>query len=295
MKKFLVFVLALSLIAGFAMAEDEGLGLTTILEFGIWDVNKPNVPNDDKTDLEPSDPAPYIMPGIAYGTSFLDGALDLYTELDYYIGLNKPNDEDKISQELYHDLFLGYNLSLTDSSTLSFLLENELDLIFAPEKEYYGIFRPGVCFNQNIESAGDFFAQIDLPIGYFDDWGESTTPVGLDFAVGWGSNFGLGLKAKMFFLLAPSDYDTGYTGIDLTASFEKGPVFGQVQVRIAKDKDGTSSFMDGSSLKAGVAIIPSIQYSFDMGLSIYANCAVGSIGSTGDVRVSPAIGATFSF
>jgi len=294
MRKFLTLVIALSLIAGFAMAEDEGIGLTPVLEFGIWNMNKPN----DADDVEP-----YIMPGISYDNSFLDGALDLYTELDYYFGLNKPNGADKIYQELYFDLYLGYNLKLGENSTLTFCLENENDVVITPvddglsvSDQHFGQIRPGIMFNQNVTDVGDLYAKVDIPIRYTQYWGDTNYPVGLDVTLGWGSTFGLGFKAKLYTLLvSDDDYDTGFTGVDLTPSFETGPIYVAVNMRIAKENDWKSSLFDGSSLKSGFAIIPQFQYSFDSGLSVYANCAIGSITGPGDVRISPALGVTYSF
>ena len=287
MKKFLVVFLAIFLTAGFVMAQDEGIGLTAGVEFGIEGVNKPN---------DAEDMYPYLMPMVWYGNSF--GAFDLYAELDYTLGFTK--DDGDLPQDLWFDLALGYNLGLGSSPTLSFLLENELDITFAPlyggdmGDFFWGILRPGICFNQNVESAGDFYAQVDLPIGYGKGFGDDTV-IGLDIALGWGSNFGLGFKAKAHMLLAPSEAETGYTGIDLKASYENGPFYGEIEFRIAKDEYGTSSALDGSGKKAGFAIIPKFQYTIIQNLNIYAFCAFGNIGGDGDVKITPALGITYSF
>lgn len=312
MRKCLIIVLALSMITGFAMAqdaEDEGIGLTVGLEFGIENANEGKGKDEDDADRNP-----YLLPNIMYENSFLDGALDLSAYLDYKFGFSKQpttlDGDDKIQQTLYFDFFVGYNLGLTDSSTLSFLVENELEFYFAPKyfdddtlKFYndisdniWGVVRPGILFNQNVENAGDFYGQVDVPIMYL--WGDPTddTAVGLDITAGWGSTFGLGFKAKVHLLVAPSGYDEiGFTGIDLTASFTKDAISAGVELRIPKEMNTASSYIDGSSLKSSVAIIPSFSYSFDFGLGIYANCAIGNIGGSGDVKVTPAIGVTYSF
>jgi len=297
MKRFLFIVLVLSMIAGFVMAEDTSIGLSPYLEFGVWNANKPN----DAKDTEP-----YIMPGISYDKSF--GALDLYTELDYYLGLNEPNGANNYYQELYFDLYLGYNLNLSEKSTLTFCLENENDVQFTPiddglsvADQHFGQIRPGVKFNQKVTDVGNFYAKVDLPIRYTQYWGATNYPVGLDFTAGMASNSGLGFKAKVYTLLVNDKYgdDVGYykgfTGIDLTPSFEKGPLYAELNVRIAKQDDWESSLFDGSSHKSGVAIIPKFQYSFDMGLSAYVYCSFGNITGPGDVKISPAVGVSYSF
>jgi len=298
MKKILILVLALSLIAGFVMAEDTSIGLTPYLEFGIWSANKPN--NDKDTQ-------PYLMPGISYDKSF--GNLDLYAELDYYLGLNKPNGASDLYQELYFDFSLAYNLKLSDASTLTFCLENDNDVNFTPlddglsvADQHYGQIRPGVRFNQDITDAGNLYAQVDIPIRYTPYWGDPNHPVGLDITLGMGTAFGVGLKTKIYTLLAYDKtrvdydtYDTGYTGIDITPTFEKGPFYMEVNFRIAKESYYTSSLFDGSSHKSGSAIIPRFQYNFDNGLSAYVDCAFGDITGPGDVRVSPALGVSYSF
>ena len=291
MKKYLFLLVALTLAVGLVMAEDEdeGIGLTVGIESGIWDVNKP----DGNEDVYP-----YLMPMVYYDKSFLDGALDVYAELDYTLGFPKINGN--LYQDLYFDLFLGYNHNFGEASTLSFLLENENVFILSDEYEsdgserIWGVIRPGLKFNQNVK-AGDFYVKLDVPIAYANYGGDPA--VGLDYTAGWGSAFGLGLEAKIHTLFAPSDEETGYTGLDLIVSYENGPIYAEVEVRIARETDGNScsSFFDGSSYKAGVAIIPEFQYNFDFGLGVYVNCAFGSIGGNGDVKISPALGVTYSF
>jgi len=290
MKKSLLLVLAITLISGFAMAGDEGIGITVGAEFGINEVNKPNS----------GDMYPYLMPMLIYGNSFFNDAFDVYAELDYTFGFTK--DSGDYPQDLYFDLALGFNLKLGDLTTLSFLLENENGLVFAPKSgldfgdRIWGTLRPGILFNQSINNFGDLYAQIDAPFMYVQGWGDSDIPFGLDFSLGWNSTFGLGLKAKAHTLLLPKDWNMGYTGLDLIASFETGPIYAGIEVRIGRyDSYPPSSFFDGSGIKTDIAIIPEFQFNFDFGLSLYAKCAFGAIGGSGDVIISPAVGVQFTF
>ena len=282
MKKLLVLLAALTLVTGFAFSQD--LGLTAGLEFGINAVNKPN---------DASDMYPYIMPNIAYENSF--GGVDLYTEVDYTLGFTKDSD-DTYPMDLYWDLALGYDISLASASTLSILAENELGFNFVTDlgDTLWGTFRPGLKFDQGIDGVGDLYAQFDLPIGYGKGWGDDTI-ICLDGTIGWDSTFGLGLKAKAHFLFAPDSLDTGFTGIDIKATYSNGPAYGEIEARIAKDSGDISSFIDGSGYKPSVAIIPKVQYEIITGLNAYLKCAFGNIGGTGDIIISPVIGVTYSF
>ena len=283
MKKIIILLVALTMVAGFTFAED--IGLTAGLEFGLNAVNKPNGTDDMY---------PYLMPYVYYENSFLDGALDLYTELDYTFGFTKDAD-DNFPMDLWWDLALGYNLSLGSASNLTFLAENELGIEFVEKMgdTLWGIFRPGVKFSQGIDNVGDLYGQIDVPIGYGDD----DILLGLDITAGWASTFGLGLKAKAHMLFMPDYLDTGFTGIDIKATYSSGPLYGEVEFRIAKEINSyfPSSYFDGSYFKGGFAIIPKFQYTIIPNLNAYIKCAFGGIGSDGDIVISPALGVTYSF
>jgi len=216
MKRFLIFFLVMAISASFAVAEDEGIGLSVGLEFGVGNVNKAN---DEEM-------YPYLMPMLIYENSFLDETLDIYAEVDYIFGFTKePNEDgDEVNpQSIYVDLMIGYNLKLGGTSTLSFILENEFDeIIITPKyKEanvLTGIFTPAIKFNQEIK-IGDLFVKIGAPITYIQYYKDADTEVGLDFTLGWNSSFGLGLEAKVCTLIVPSD-DAGYKGIEATISYD---------------------------------------------------------------------------
>ena len=277
MKKFLVFFMVLTLATGFVMAqeEDEGIGLTVGAEFGIGDINKPN--NAD-------DMYPYVMPMIIYENAFMDGALDIFAELDYTLGFT-DNAAGDLPMELYNDIIIGYNLGLSEASTLSFIVEHELTFDLVTDGDVadnmLNTVRPGIRFNQFIESAGDLYAQVNLPVTYMDN-GADDTITGLDFIIGWGSTFGLGLEATIYTLLSP-DTVSGYNGFDVLVSYENGPVYCEVEACIPEDMD------------SGVTITPEFQYEIIPNLKAYVNCAFTAIGSDFDVGITPALGITYSF
>jgi len=301
-KKYLVFFLVLALSAGFTTAED--IGLTAGLEFGIEDINKPN---------ETEDVFPYLEVSIEYEKSFLDEALDIYAGLAYDVGFTKEiNDdlEEVNPNGLSFDIIIGYNLGLGDSSILSFILENENYIEFAPatEDRIFGVIKPGVKFNQNMEDKGDIYIQADVPFAYlYYGWEKDATITGLDITLGWASAFGLGLEAGGHILFSPSDEMedeetiNGFTGINFTAFYENGHIYAEVAATIPLknlDVGGSYNYFDSDETfgGTGISITPMFQYTFNFGLSAYLSVTFDGIGiKDNDIGFTPAIGFTYSF
>jgi hypothetical protein len=277
MKKCFCLFLVLSLAAGFATAEDkdEGIGLSVGVEFGIENINKAN----------DEDMAPYLMPMIIYENSFLDDTLDVYAEIDYTIGLAKETNEDGHDvnpQSMYADLMFGYNLKLGETSTLSFILENEFDEItISPEYSLTGIFTPAIKFNQNLD-IGDLYFKVGAPITYNDDK-DADKLTGLDFTIGWDSSFGLGIEAKFCTMIVPKEY-AGYTHLEATISYETDHIYFEVETIIPKEVD-----------KDGITITPEFDINIQK-LTFYVKSEFAGIGITDyKVVVSPALGIKFHF
>ena len=277
MKKFLVLFLALSMAVTFTVAAQTGV--TVGVEGGIGNV----------TEVNDAKMTPYVMPMFIFDRSFMNGALDLYAELDYTFGFEKePNKDgdDVFPQSLYVDLLAGYNLGIGRASTLSFILENEFDeIIISPRSSdgnnITGIFTPAVKFTQGF-GIGDVYARVGAPITYIQDNKDADLGAGLDFTLGWNSRFGLWLEATMHMLLAPSD-DTGYTGLDASAYFDTG------LINIGADVTVPSEVSD-----LGLTVTPKVTVSLGS-LSVYAKCEFAGLGSDSDMILSPAVGITFSF
>ena len=276
MKKLLVLFLMLAMLTIYAAAEDEGIGLSVGLEFGIYDASK-------KTGDEMY---PYLAPMVIYENSFLDGALDLFVELDYIFNTTKGTNQDGdevFPQDLYFGLSLGYNLFLGEASTLSFILDNEIDTLtisprFDDSNNINGILIPSVKFNQTLDF-GDLYAQVDLPINYVTYVKDNDLGLDLDFTFGWQSNFGLGLMFAEHNNIKPK---AGYAGFDMIVSYENGPVYFEVEVDTYNETG------------AGITIAPEFDFFFNS-FTFYTNCIFDGIGGDGDVIISPAIGVKFSF
>jgi len=281
MKKFFVLLFVLALTAGFAAAEDdEGIGLSAGLEFGVGNVSK----------ADDGDMNPYLMPMLIYENSFLDETLDVYAELDYTFGFAKePNDDgDEVNpQSLYFDFSLAYNLGLGGASTLSFILENEFDEItispqYRETNALTGIFTPAVKFNQELD-IGDLFAQIGAPITYIQYDKDADTETGLDFTLGWNSAFGLGIEAKVCTLIVPGD-DAGYQGIEAIISYETETIYIEVETIIPRETGGD-----------GVTVTPEFDYFFN-NFTFYVKCECAGIGvDGGSISITPALGVKYRF
>jgi len=299
MKKFPVFFLFFALAAGFALAQETGI--TAGLEFGIEDINKPN---------DAEDVYPYLEVSVEYEKSFLDKALDVYVGMTYDIGFTKElNDsmEEVNPNGLLFDVILGYNWGLGAVSTLSFILENENYFEFAPSTEdsVFGVIKPGVKFNRNMNDKGDLYLQADVPIAYLYYGAEKEyTFAGLDVTLGWAGASGFGLEAAGYILFSPED-DMGdgttlhgFTGFSATASYESGAVYVEIEATVPienRDAGAPYSYFDPSA-GIGVAITPMFKYTFNFGLSAYLSLTVDGIGVKGNhVGITPAIGATYSF
>jgi hypothetical protein len=282
MKRLVVGFLVFFAVISFVIAEDESgnAGFTVGLETGIWNINK----------AYDADMEPYIMPMLIYEQSFLDGALDVYAELDYTFGLKITPDSDGndvFPQSLYFDFMLGYNIGFSDVSTLSIILENEFDeFIISPRSDEInnvtGVFTPAVRYN-HLLNFGDLYFILGSPITYIQPEKEAKTLVNLDFTVGWYSNFGLGLEAKVLMQFLPAE-GAGYHGFETLVSYETQPMYFEVLAEVSK------KVSDG-----GISITSEFDYFFG-NAALYAKCKFEGIGiKEGKIIISPALGIKFSF
>ena len=265
MKKILILFFVLFLIAASLMAqkEDDGIGLTAGLEIGV-------------IDFEDFGDAFYIQPMFIFETSF--GDLDLYAEAaipfwfkpDFWIGADI-------------DFSLTYNLFPGSASILSFILESWSEIPFIdykmgtyPGTEFYSELIPGVNFTQEFEGAGDFYAQVDVPLALTEDPFEFS----INLTLGWDSTFGLGLKFVEKNTIKP---DAGYGGLNVTFSMEIASVYYELEVVIPK-KPGL-----------GFTIIPEVDYTLSA-FTFYINAVIDNIGAdNGNVGFGMAAGMKFRY
>ncbi|MDR1862920.1 MAG: hypothetical protein LBQ67_03260, partial [Treponema sp.] len=156
-RRLLFAGMAVLLICSFVAAQEEGIGLTPKLEFGIGNVNEGN---DGSRSI-------LITPGVEYENAFLDGALDVFAELDYTIGIPEKGDTDHL---VYLEEEVGYNLGLGDAMTLSIILNNQNNFLVSPEAPsgfdpFDGVLEPSLKFTYGADF-GEIWVQAGLPIGY---------------------------------------------------------------------------------------------------------------------------------
>ncbi|MCL2478781.1 MAG: hypothetical protein FWF22_04725 [Treponema sp.] len=266
MKKFLVLLAALTLVTGFAFSQD--IGLTPALEFSM----------DNITQANGGDMTPTLMPYISYSNSFLDSALDLYSELDYTMTFPKDTD---ITHSVYFDLELGYNLKLAEASTLSFLFQNEENLYIAPQVDgqnsYDVTLTPGLKFNQDLSFGGLYLTAV-APL-YVVQQDESDFATDLNVTAGWDSTFGFSAYVKEYLGMTP---DFQHQKIRAVVDYTDGPCHGQIK----------ADFIGADNVT--VTLIPKFEYSF-IGFTAYIYCTFANIGGTGDATIAPAVGVTYSF
>jgi len=187
--------------------EAGGLGLTAGAELGLGNVA-------DEAELG-------LTPSVAYENSF--GGFDLAAELDYTFTFGDP-----LAQELYAEEEIAYNLAL-GAGTLSLILNNNNTVYVDPAPEagatHEGVVEPSVQYTHPL-SFGDLYARPGLPVTYLTGVSGDDPAVGCRLTLGWASAFGLGLECAFDMDLAP---EPGYAGASLLASYENGPVYGEIE------------------------------------------------------------------
>jgi hypothetical protein len=283
-RRFIFAVMAALLVCAFAVAQEDGIGLTAKAEFGIGNINEGK--NSDGTDAKKTF---VIVPGLEYENSFLDEALDVFAEVDYTIEI-PTEDDGKTTHVLYLEEEVGYNLGLGEAMTLSIILNNQNNITVSPEVEtgfnpFDGVLEPSLKFAFSA-GFGEIWAQAGLPIGYAageggasKDGGDTTLDAYLTLA--YYSTFGLGIELTPNLALSP---DSDYAGFDILVNYENGPIYAEVEVNLPKKIDDD-----------GVTVTPEFDYSLNS-FTFYVKSEFGGIGlKEGDVQISPALGVKYSF
>lgn len=293
MKKFLVFFLALSLLGGFAFAND--LGLTAGLDFGINELN--NDANDSAMDTA------FIRPTVVYENSF--GDVDLYAELGIPFWVNP---EFWLGIEL--KLEGAYNLALTSEGTLSFILGSEIFISAVYDEDKFvfptptrrsmryiaGLYTaddvveawvmPGVKYTHAL-SDFSIFGQVNVPL-LLASCIDALDYVGLDFILGFNMTNGFGLEVEIAnWLQTPMEETDMFHHVWITPSFETGPIYAELEV-------GIPTYEDGIKFE-GVTIIPEFRYMIMDNFQAYLNLPIQGIASDNDVVIGLGLGARFSF
>jgi len=265
MKRILTIFVILFLALSFNAAGD-GIGLSVGMEFGLGDIGRAGGA------ILPC----LTVPVIIYDTSFVDGSIDLYAELSYSLGFVENSAD--LFHSLYFDFLFGYNFMFGTGSTISVILENELDSIeFTPEFSLTGFFTPAVKYNQRLDF-GDLYAKIGVPLTY-NDVGDIVT--GINGTVGWNTPFGLGLETVIYSEVSPN---ASYLGFGALVSFETDPVYFELDLYIPGDVE-----------TEGITMTPEFEY-FLFGFTFYLSVEFAGIGiPDGTTVITPTLGFKYSF
>ncbi|MCL1992179.1 MAG: hypothetical protein FWG66_04450 [Spirochaetes bacterium] len=212
MKRILVFFLALSMAAGFSMADEEGTGLSAGVEFGIEDIN-------DGVE-------PYLYFDISFERSFLDDAVDIFAELGYTLGFSSvttSGGRDVLPQTMYFGIGAGFNLDVGEASVLSFIVEHEFeDILINPRfsgiNNFAAVVTPSIRFGHEVDF-GEVFAQVGFPVTYIDHDRDADVEAGVVITLGWESDFDLEVEIETHI-----PFDLGDEGVAVTP--EVGYSFG---------------------------------------------------------------------
>ena len=265
--KILLFVFVV-LVTGLTVAED--LGLTVGVEFMIENVHREN----------DGDMMPWLAPFVVYEDSFLDEALDLYSELSFWFGFFEEN-----PVELYFNLAAAFNLFLSPQSTLSFLLENEIDTFMISPRPDEGsgmrsIIKPGIGFRQIVDF-GNIYAGALLPITYLNYYSDADTEVALEATLSFFSDYGFGISFTPVFSISP---ESGYDEIRILPSYETDTIYVGVEVILPSEFDDY-----------GITITPEVIFNITGNFGAYMRCEVAGIGSDAGMILAPAVGIMYSF
>jgi hypothetical protein len=249
--------------------EAGGIGLTPGLEIGFGDVVDEAVIS--------------ITPSVVYENSF--GDFDVFAEIDYTAAFEDPD----ATHELYIEEELGYNLGLTESGTLSIILNNENTFRLKPELEdgetHNGTFTPSLQWTQGL-GFGDLWLKAGLPIGYLTGYEDADTEIGLDTTLGWDSTFGLAAEFALHFALSP---ESDFAGLGFTLSYDhQGFIYGEVAFD-AFYGEGSS----GDKEFGAFQITPELDVNLNA-LTIYAKADIFIMKDVDDPSIMPAIGVKYS-
>jgi len=239
---------------------------------------------------------PYLRRYIAYAREFpgdplgIFDAIGLTAETDITAAFAGRGEETEHSLWLY--MKLSFDRRLSGRTTLSFLMEKEIYELILTARErnrpnMTAVVEPGAMLARELGSGGAVFAAASAPIAYLDmfcipgagdpparagaTWRDSrrACEIGLDFAVGWKSAFGLGIEATLKTTVAgrsPWDGDRGITGLKAKIAYERSRLFLGIDFRAERG--------------AGAMVSPIISVSAGR-FDIYAYLALAGIGPRG--------------
>jgi hypothetical protein len=272
MKKTLIIAAIAAVVsAGVFAQDDDGIGLSAGLEFGVEDVGR----EEGRT--------PYLMPHLIFENAFFDGALDVFAELDYTFRLgDKAADE---RQLLSAEEEIGYNLKLGEVSTLSFILNNVNEWRTVPALEdgetIKGVLDPGIKYTHTF-GFGDLYIRAGFPLDYLTGVKDAEFINSVYGLLGASIPAGIGVfgaeLTPFSYTISPEEA-RGLVGYELLLNYETDKWYAEVEL-----------IADGDF--AAFIITPRFEYYLNA-LTFYAGVELADL--DGETAVSPFIGIRYSW
>lgn len=265
-KKITVTVLLFCFALAFVPAEEGGIGLTAGVDVGFGDITDDMVIS--------------VIPNMEYARIF--GGIALRAYVEYNLAFADP----KAAQDLYGELEGFYSLKLGEPSLLTFGVYTEHGFHLAPDwgndvRVYKMIIEPRVMYTQTF-GFGSLYGRVGVPLGIFhqevlkdnDEFG-----LGMNFRLGWKSNFGLETHVTANMDLKPG---REYTGTDLLVSYEPESIGLYAEVKATADKSFDL-----------FTVTPKIEFWLNDMFGIWAQAELGGLGN--ELSVVPTVGVKASF
>jgi hypothetical protein len=255
MKKNAFVLLVLLLVRGFSVAQED-TEFSAGGEVGFGDMA-------DKAVLG-------VSPQLTYEHFFFEEALDVFFEIDYTF-----NFEDEVPQEVYAEENIGYNLSLNDTSTLTFTLHNENNFSTIPEFGNAGdgsVFEPGVTYTWTL-NVGELAFTAGFPIGYLPDM-----TFGTYVTVGFTLPFGFGFEVTANMDISP---DTSYSETNAVLVY-------------ASDVFSAALEIDTDAEFKVYTISPFVEW-YVGSFTVWVGINFGNIGGENSASVEPYLGVKYAF
>jgi hypothetical protein len=249
------------------------LGFSAGLETGIGLLNPPL-----EGDVLAQDTG-WIRPSIAWENNRVGGGLELSAAMGIPFWVTR-----KAWAGMDIDLSAGYELDLSFTNSLAFILENETFIPFADDKaaplnvalDYADVesrasnwLIPGLRFTQELKGIGNFYAQLDFPL-YLAGAEDPLSLIGLDFRLTLFTDAGFGIEVFIQNSIKNADGEASFCDyVYLTPSYGYGPFYGVFGVGIPAYKDGIDN--------EGFTLTPGVQYAIIDAVTVYTALIVSQL------------------
>ena len=249
---------------------------------------------------------------MAQGTNLPARSDELMPGLDLFAEMGMPlMISPELLQSMDFNLRVDYNLNIAEASKLTFILENMTFIPFlrddmslsgqgmpdsgATNRVFYEMeswLNPGVKYTQTLDF-GNLYAQVDAPINITremlrESGSKAFDELNLNFTLGWESNFGLWVNARLYNHIKRNAVEPGFLeSLGVSGSYEFGPLNAGVEVGVPLIRDGIRNM--------GLTVIPELGYTLMPNFRLFGSAEFMNILAENDVNLNMSLGAKFSF